>query len=284
MPYLLPFDEDGLPTSAELGSRWLLLFGHGNAYWVGNYSKALHHFTPARPGPPQVLDPGSYYSINAALFDHAGPMNSLRRLAFGWVTGGTAQPYWSAQAHSLLREVTLHRDGIHMLQHVAPEVEKLRRTHLLHSSEEVLIEPNSTGHVSQAAYGDVLEIQATFEPQPSHGIVTALGVTVRGDAVGVAERMSYYPASAEVASGGLSGPEKRSRVLLPQTRNITLRIFVDRSVGEVYCGGAAITARLFPLEPLKATVVDIFADGGSVKLLALDVWEMGPMWAEGSDK
>eukprot|EP00966_Prymnesium_polylepis_P016058 370994-Prymnesium_polylepis.1 len=102
------------------------MFGDGNAYWVGAYNKSSHQFTPsplveeATP-PPQNSDPGSYYSFNAALSDRAGPGGSLRRLMFGWVTGGEKQPYWSAQAHSLLRSVTLADDGQHIVQTPAPE-------------------------------------------------------------------------------------------------------------------------------------------------------------------
>ena len=66
---------------------------------------------------------------------------------------------------------------------------------------------------------------------------------------------------------------------LPPGPNVTLRIFVDRSVCEVFCGGAAITTRLFPKEPLNATAVDVFAEGTPAQLLALDIYAMGSMWA-----
>jgi hypothetical protein len=75
--------------------------------------------------PPQDSDVGAYYSFNAALFDQRGPHGALRRLMFGWVTGGEAQPFWAAQALSLLREVSLADDNEHMVQTVAPEVELL---------------------------------------------------------------------------------------------------------------------------------------------------------------
>ena len=80
---------------------------------------------------------------------------------------------------------------------------------------------------------------------------------------------------------------------------MTLHVFVDRSICEVYTmdgeqaqhalnnpqagrpgGGAAITSRVFPSDPLKATEIDVFATGASAELLALSVWEMGSMWGE----
>ena len=60
--------------------------------------------------------------------------------------------------------------------------------------------------------------------------------------------------------------------------NVTLRVFVDRSVCEAYCAGGVITSRLFPRDPLNATAIDVFVEGGSGTLLQLDVWSVGSMW------
>jgi sucrose-6-phosphate hydrolase SacC (GH32 family) len=57
---------------------------------------------------------------------------------------------------------------------------------------------------------------------------------------------------------------------------IVLRIFVDRSVLEVYCGGAAMTNRMFP-DP-DALGVDLFAEGGVAEVHSVDVWRMRSMW------
>ena len=282
LPYLLGFDAAGRAALYEEASRWALLFGHGNAYFVGDYDKASHQFTPtaaaARAAPsPQDSDPGSYYSFNAALFDHAGAGGTLRRLMFGWVTGGIEQPFWSAQAHSLLREVMLADDGVHIVQTVAPEIEKLREARLYHSTSRLVVTPGSVGHVPAGAFGSALELQATFARPPSSGNVTAFGMTVRGSAQG-AERIVFYPVSGEIGAGGLSGGERRSLIVQSTSTNVTFRVFVDRSICEVYCAGAAITTRMFPKEPLNATAVDLFAVGGAVQLLQLVVWSMGSMW------
>lgn len=364
LPYLLPFDASGAPAPYETASRWALLFGYGNAYWVGAYNRTAHRFTPdhssqgSRGGatpPPQSSDPGSYYSFNAALFDHAGRGGSLRRLMFGWVTGGRPQPFWAAQAHSLLREVRPHslglappnpikkararsrtrapdqeharpikhtraparadgtlsvrlgsgyrplscvrpmcgqvrlaHDGVHLVQSVAPEVERLR-CRLLHSvASPVRIAPNSSGHLPASAFGDVLEIRATFAlpADANESPATMVGLTVRGGPADPPERLSYAPHRRDVCAGGLSGAERCAPTVEPARasagprKNVTLRAFVDRSISEVYCDGAAITSRLFPRHPADATAVDVFAAGSeAVWLLQLEVWSMGSMWA-----
>ena len=57
-----------------------------------------------------------------------------------------------------------------------------------------------------------------------------------------------------------------------ETVTVTLRIFVDRSILEVYCGGAALTDRLYP--DASATGVDRFADGGVAHLKTVTVWPL----------
>ena len=290
LPYLLPFDQSGAAAPYETAVRWALLFGHGNAYWVGTYNRTARRFTPDRGSggapatpPPQSSDPGSYYSFNAALFDHAGRGGKLRRLMFGWVTGGRLQPFWAAQAHSLLREVRLAADGVHLLQYVAPEVERLRCRLLHRITSPVRIAPNSTGYIPAHAFGDALELRATFALAASPNPASVVGVTVRGSATEPPETISYAPHSGNVCAGGLSGAARCTPALEPTrsagSHNVTLRVFVDRSISEVYCEGAAITSRLFPKRPAEATAVHVFAAGGdAVRLLELEVYSMGSMW------
>ena len=55
-----------------------------------------------------------------------------------------------------------------------------------------------------------------------------------------------------------------------------LRIFVDRSIFEVYCGDAALTDRLYP--DATATGVDLFAEGGVAHVNAVPAWSLCPSW------
>jgi sucrose-6-phosphate hydrolase SacC (GH32 family) len=57
---------------------------------------------------------------------------------------------------------------------------------------------------------------------------------------------------------------------------VTLRVFLDRSILEVYCGGAALTNRTFS-DP-ESLGIDLFAEGGAARLRSLDVWKMQSMW------
>ena len=57
---------------------------------------------------------------------------------------------------------------------------------------------------------------------------------------------------------------------------VTLRIFVDRSILEVYCGGAALTDRLYP--DASATGVDLFAEDGVSHVTTVSVWPLCGTW------
>ena len=57
-----------------------------------------------------------------------------------------------------------------------------------------------------------------------------------------------------------------------ESGSVTLRIFVDRTILEVYCGGAALTDRLYP--DASATGVDLYAEGGVAHVKTVSVWPL----------
>ncbi len=58
---------------------------------------------------------------------------------------------------------------------------------------------------------------------------------------------------------------------------LTLRVFVDRSVIEVFANGRlCLTSRVYPSE--ASLGVALFAQGGSVDVRAIDVWNMKSIW------
>ena len=61
-----------------------------------------------------------------------------------------------------------------------------------------------------------------------------------------------------------------------ESGSVTLRIFVDRTILEVYCGGAALTDRLYP--DASATGVDLYAEGGLAHVRTVSVWPLRGTW------
>jgi beta-fructofuranosidase len=61
---------------------------------------------------------------------------------------------------------------------------------------------------------------------------------------------------------------------------LRLRVFLDRSVLEVFANErVCIGERIYPSRP-DSLGLALFAEGGSAELRGLDVWEMGTIWGE----
>jgi beta-fructofuranosidase len=265
LPYLIP-----------LGPKHVLLVGAGNPYWVGRYDRHTMIFTPDEPE-PKSMDNGTYYSFNVNMVDDKGPGGSRRQLMHGWVTGPATPtksvPYWQG-AHSIPRVLTLH--GEHVVQQPIPEIETLRREH--QRLDEIVIEPGKDGYLPDIR-GDSLEIVATFDRAASAAARFGLKLRVSADGK-QAVRVWYDPKTDQFGTEGVV--VRKASAWGGITRNgsqdepVVLRIFLDRSVLEVYCGGAALTNRTFA--DAKALGADLFAEGGTARLQSLDVWKMNPLW------
>ena len=64
----------------------------------------------------------------------------------------------------------------------------------------------------------------------------------------------------------------------PYGEPLELRVFVDRSVVEVFANGCHYLAkRIYPARP-DSLGVQLFARGGKATVRSLDVWQMGAIW------
>ena len=62
-----------------------------------------------------------------------------------------------------------------------------------------------------------------------------------------------------------------------------LRIFIDRSIVEVFANGRqCLTIRVYP-ERNDSSGVSVFARGSAAKLVSLDAWQMRSIWPELKD-
>ena len=61
---------------------------------------------------------------------------------------------------------------------------------------------------------------------------------------------------------------------------LRLRVFVDRSIVEVFANGRqCLTLRAYP-ERQDSSGVSVFTRGGAAKLVSLDSWQMHSVWPE----
>ncbi len=65
---------------------------------------------------------------------------------------------------------------------------------------------------------------------------------------------------------------------LKEEELLTLRVFIDRSILEVFANERlCMTSRIYPTRP-DSTRIGLFATGGSATLRSMDAWPMKPIW------
>jgi beta-fructofuranosidase len=262
------------PNFLPLGDRHLLLFSpepfRQAHYFTGRY--ADHRFTPQQHG---LLDHGGLYYAPQAFIDESG-----RRICLGWLLEGRNQEAtlaagW-AGVQSLPRELSLAADGS-LRQRPVPELASLRREH-------VRVQPGAIEGLMPLApvRGACLELSAELDPQQAQTV----GLAVRRSPDGAEGVTISYEAARQqlvVDSRAASlAPETEGRLaeapLDLQGEPLSLRVFLDESVIEVFANErACLTARVYPTRE-DSIQVALVASGGSARLLALDAWRMDGIW------
>jgi beta-fructofuranosidase len=263
------------PDFFPLGDKHVLLISpiplRKTLYLVGTYAE--HRFTPERMG---VLDAGGHYYAPQSMRDSQG-----RRLIWGWLWEGRAEQAqlaagW-AGVMSLPRVLTLLPNN-QVGSAPAPELEALREQHW--SWQDLRL--SSAAHALAEVQSDALEIRAELAPNDA----TAFGIDVRCSANGRertriihdrARQRLEIDRSRSSANAADQHDTYGDDLELAVGEPLTLRVFVDRSVVEVFANGRlCLASRVYPSETSQG--VALFAKGGSVDVRAIDVWNMKSIW------
>jgi len=246
------------PLFFQLGNRWVLIISQGRPvqYFVGDLDARTMHFTPKTRG---VMDHGNYYAPNC-LLDVRG-----RRILWGWVPDFPGGKGWNG-CLTLPRVLTVEDDGM-LGQTPAPELMQLRGERFVMS--DVSLEGERT---LEQISGDALEIKLVVDLQGARDV----GLKLRRSADGKAA-VSVAFDGQRLQIGDLVVPFSPASA----SKTLELRIFLDRSVLEVYAGGRICITRVIQAGPGQDGVA-IWAKGGTAKLKSLECWPMSSIWAAGS--
>jgi beta-fructofuranosidase len=235
---LIACDWDGNPISVS--------------YWTGEYQD--QRFVAHYKG---VVDAGSPFYAPQSFVDATG-----RRLMFGWLMEARSDAAqrdagWSG-VMSLPRVITMQGDGT-LAFSVAPEVESLRGRCLEVQPGKGIIDLDGLP-------GDALEIRAVFSGAGAEEI----GVDIRcapddSEATLVRWNAASRTLSLDTRTSSLdpdvTGELASATVDLADNEPLTLRIFVDRSVVEIYANERiALSGRVYPAREDSLHVRAIGAD------------------------
>ena len=251
-----------------------------------------------------VLQPSGFQSERQNILVHVGSTGGdfyapqrLQRadgsyLLWGWLNEGRNEQArkragW-AGAMSLPLAVSLAADGCLALAPV-PELQALRGRHW-HFEEMTLNAAATAGNDAALTdaggdcRGDCIEIIAQVEPgagaevglkvRCAPGDEEYTTITIQQAARQIVIDRSHASLDAELDRGPAVAPIK-SAVGEP----VTLHIFLDRSVIEVFADGGrtVLATRIYPTRP-DSLGLSLFSRGGPAVIKSLDIWAMGSIW------
>lgn len=262
------------PDFFPLGERWLLLVSALGRQMYLSGGWADQRFTPGAVG--RADHGASFYAGKS--FD--GPHG--RRILWGWLREARELPAqlaagWSG-VMSLPRVLAMLPDGSLGCE-PADELQRLRGEGLSHNDLD--LRPGED--LSLEMQGECVEVEVEADLTPGTRLVLTVlrspegeeGTDVyfdrRAGRLGIDTTRSSLDPAAHTRDS--SGPLE-----LRPGEPLRLRVFVDRSVIEVFANGrACVTERAYPTRP-DSKGIRIGVEGDSAQLGTVSVWRMRDIW------
>ena len=267
----VPRDEDiSCPNMFRIGDQWMLLcLSHwiGCRYYLGHFQD--EKFVPESHG---VMNWMNEFNQDADLF---APESVLtpdgRRVMWGWsrvrqrLKGVPIQ----SSIQSLPRELSLPDDGVLRIKPLR-ELETLRFDE---RSETNLTIGGDTAYRLREISGDALEIKIVIQPRTAR----EFGIQVYCDMEG----NRGFPITFEPGKKTLTLGETRVPFELKPAENLKLRVFLDKSIIEVFINDrqAALAPHHYAPENLGIT---LFSQGGAVLVPEVKGWKLRSIYAGAS--
>ncbi len=270
-PSFLPLPSG--PDGGEPSGKHLLLFishNKGCQYYVGSYTE--DRFFPDNHGRMTWTD--NAYFAPEAMVDGKG-----RQLMWSWIFDDRPEElqthYGWTGTYGLPRSLWLGEDGTLRMRPVE-ELKKLRLE--MHEMVHFGVKEGTEYELDMPGK-ELLELELTIEP----GNATQVGVLVNCSDDGREQTALYYNASDKLLTCDATASSlefgRRNVESGPFELNdgepLVLRVFVDRSIVEVYANDRqAVARRIYPT--LGGTGVKLFAKGGDIKVISAIAWEITP--------
>ena len=243
------------PNFFKLGDEWVLFVSpYGKVqYFVGKFDAENCRFLPRARG---LVDYGpNFYAPNTMLVPDG------RRLVWGWVNGFPKERGWNG-CLSLPRELSFSRDG--QLQQIpAPQLAKLRGEPMKYNDARM----GDAGHGFALPATDSMEIEADIDLHSAGGIQLAIENEKKERPV----TLSFNGLELRVLDAKAPLP------LAKGERKLKLRVFVDRSVLEVFANDTACITKTISLVGTNSHF-SVRSEGGVATLKRLHAWPMKTIW------
>lgn len=270
-PSFLPLPSS--PDGGKASDKHLMLFishNKGCQYYVGNYDTRADRFVADNHGRMTWAD--NTFFAPEALIDGKG-----RHIAWSWLTdeyGDPKQTGWSG-VYGLPRSLWLGKDGTLRMRPVK-ELEMLRSN--ARSWNGIALKDSSK--ILDGVPGDSCELELKIDPKST---AKQFGIKVRASEGGEEQTLLYFDAAKkklvfDSTKSGIGGRKKveEAPFELKTGEPLVLRVFVDRSVVEIYANDRqAICRRVYPGRDDSLGLV-LFAKDGKAEFSSVKAWEMMP--------
>lgn len=280
-PYFWPIGE------GDKQQHILLHFSHmsGGKYMLGHYDTERDKF---------VVENGRDFNFGAAVpsglhAPSAYPDGDGGVVVIFNVNEGKSSKGWN-RLMSLPRRLTLRPESFMNPLNIEPagDIESLRGEHV-HVGETAL--PANEEVVLGGISGNSMELVAEFEPKAGQTLELDVFRSAGGEEVTRIECfrdrgmrivskkhtptvVSINSTHSTTADGVLVRPPETAQVDLLPEEPLRLRVFLDRSVVEVFVNGRqCLTARVYP-DRDDSVGVSLRSLGSDAKLTSLDAWQM----------
>jgi beta-fructofuranosidase len=283
------YDDGACPNFVKIGDKYIMIFfshTNGGQYLLGDYDETTATFQPydhGRFNHGQVL-PGGVSAPSAAA-DQNGDVINLLTINAGKTTLGWDQIMSLPQRLSLDADKRLRIEPIETVTSLRGEHRRMSDIALA-ANEEIVLE---------GIGGNVMELDVEIDPEDAQQV--RLDVLRSPDASertsitffnsGRAQNATAAFTRQEIILDGSESsilndvtPRPPERALLNRKKGepLRLRVFIDRSVVEVFANGKQYLAmRVYPGRA-DSLGISLRARGGSARLIALDSWKMEPVW------
>lgn len=236
------------PLFFPVDDRWVLIVSQGKPvdWFVGDLDPATLRFSPTARG---KADHGQFYAPNVLMNDPEG-----RKVLWGWLDGVPPGKGWR-HCMTLPRVLSIRPDGT-LGQKPLPGLAALR------------------GEKRTAEDRQLTDAPSPLIQLPGESAELALQVDRNG-----ADRVELrLGESLAIAWDGKTLEVGDFRAPMAIDGPLPLRVFVDRSIIEVYAGDRACVSRVIGRGPSEGLAVSAASKGGRAVVRALESWPIGTIW------
>ena len=254
-------DEDvSCANMFKIGDKWMLLcISHslGCRYYLGDFKDEKYlpdsHFLMCWRKNSQV----NFFAPESLLSKDG------RRVMWAWLIG----PFAPTGVQSLPRELELPDDGILRMKPLR-ELETLRFDQ---QQEEQVMVKRDTSYMLKNLSSDAVELKLEFEPTGAK----QFGLEVLCDKDGEnGLKITVIPENKILRVGKVNAPFE-----LREGEKLTLRVFIDKNLVEVFANDRQAVANALKESPLENTAGKLFAVGADVKVKTVTSWKIKTIYS-----